>query len=314
MAPDLTTPAGASQGRSGPASTWIAGWPATDPVDAGPSVSAGRTEGMRRLTALTAAAALGVLGLTACDSVQRDRPDPTRSRSPRPWPAGWPPATSAACPSPRARPSRPRPTTTRSSTAWATSSRSSRPVRSRRPTARRARRHRHRDPVVDLADRRRRVALHHRGRPDAHRTTSGRWPGRGRSSSPTSATATSSTRPRSPGSVGRSSGPAGSSWSPTGRSSGSASTAPRSRPRRPAPPPAPWPSWSGSTSRRTSSRSRPPGTQAFVEAIVYRKEQVPPAVGRGYRRPSRAPGRSPTTCRSRRPASSPHRSSAPSAT
>ena len=60
-----------------------------------------------------------------------------------------------------------------------------------------------------------------------------------------------------------------------------------------------WRSWSTSTPRPSSSRSTAAGPKAFVQAIVYRRSDVP---GRGARRPRRHPGcaaRSPTSCRSR---------------
>ncbi len=74
--------------------------------------------------------------------------------------------------------------------------------------------------------------------------------------------------------------------------------------------------------RRAGRRSTPApyvkavkaaGAQAFVEAIVFRQEELPGGGEQRRRRPSRVAGSSPATCRSRRPATSRRRCSAGSA-
>ena len=85
-------------------------------------------------------------------------------------------------------------------------------------------------------------------------------------------------------SAATSSAPADWPWSPTGRSSGSASTAARSaRPRR-LPPPATSRGSSASTPAAYAKRVEASGPLAFVEAIVYRQDEVPGGVLSGVRR------------------------------
>ena len=55
------------------------------------------------------------------------------------------------------------------------------------------------------------------------------------------------------------------------------------------------------------------GDKAFVEAIVFREDEVPTDVAAGYEDDPRRARRSADDCRWRRPATSPRRSSAPSA-
>ncbi len=70
-----------------------------------------------------------------------------------------------------------------------------------------------------------------------------------------------------------------------------------------------WPSCSDIDVAPYVKQVKAAGDKAFVEAIVYRSDDVPPEVARGY---DEIPGASPSpaSCRSRRPASSPLRSSA----
>ena len=113
--------------------------------------------------------------------------------------------------------------------------------------------------------------------------------------------------------VATSSARAGSRSSPSARSRASASTRPSSTEPTPPPPPAPSPSWSASTSGPYVKAVKAAGAQAFVEAIVFRQEELPAAVSSRDHRRSRAAGSSRPTCRSGRPATSRPRCSARSA-
>ena len=74
-----------------------------------------------------------------------------------------------------------------------------------------------------------------------------------------------------------------------------------------------WPRWSTSTPAAYVKRVGAAGDEAFVEAIVYRRGEVPAVGGAGYDGDPRRASPSPTSCRWRRPGSSRRRSSAPSA-
>ena len=140
----------------------------------------------------------------------------------------------------------------------------------------------HRHAHVDLAGRWPGVDLRHRGPDDqGRRRVAGRLGPRDHRAQPR--------RRRHPGpdagrgrSAARSSARAGSRWSPSGPWSASASTArgcPRSArpPRRAGSPP-----WSTSTPAAYAKRVEAAGDKAFVEAIVYRADEVPESVGDGY--------------------------------